>query len=116
MSNQVFKIGEIVIYVGSVDNPMCMGVLSAGDEVTLVKYFGAVDRWEIDRKALNGDTIWSKTSSLRKRKPPASPFSFQEILDMCNDKTIINPITEPEVKAGLKGILQPFDNWYEGAP
>jgi hypothetical protein len=99
-----FKVGEVAIYVGSgiVINGPHKGEktpYSHGDEVEILEVKGALYR--VDQ--LGGNGLWAMEENLRKKNPPASPFSFQEIIDMCNDKTITTP-TEETIKRVMENM------------
>lgn len=99
-----FKVGEIAVFV---TDGKFRGIAGSGSECELVRLAAMEDRdaeeafrfgaivWYCRFPGDPGpkDGLWSVPEThLRKRRPPASPFSFQEIINMCNDSSI----TEPE--------------------
>ncbi len=113
-----FREGEIAIYAGVTADPSCIGRIQKGDEVTLIRCSGLFEMWIIDRTSSDGIKMAVSESSLRKR-PDDSQQRFRDTLKPCDKDfsddlaTWLRP-TETEVKEGLKGILQPFDNHFEG--
>lgn len=111
-----FKVGEIAIYVGNSGAPSMARFIN--QEATVVdplavrphvlSRYSHLPRYGI--KFSNGLEAWVLETSLRKKRPPEQPsaFSYDEIISMCNDKSItdIRP-TETQSRQGLKGILQP---------
>lgn len=110
----IFKAGDIAIYDGPVADPEFVALISTGDEVTLVRrdFIDGEWVWFIDLKHDQYD-ICADEKYLRKKHPPEQPADDQEFIDWFSKTIKRDPITEPQVREGLKGILQPFDNWFE---
>ncbi len=95
-----FRVGEIVIAVAHHTNADWWNRM-AGQEVTVLGISEPAPVHNCQYKVslpypnpINGKLwVWADDISLRKKRPPEqkSAFSFQEIIDLCNDKSITQP-------------------------
>jgi hypothetical protein len=110
MSNQSFNVGEIVILVKAFDpTDWDYGAEPYFDTeckilalcVSLCIH-GPRHRIEL----FDGRTCQVTGHFLRKRRPPEqkSAFTYQEIIDMCNDKTITDPLEETVKRTFVDGM------------
>ncbi len=112
VSNQSFRKGEIAILVSIGDggiNPNVRHMIGSDVEILELPGYYITKPHHYRIKFIDGLYGYALPAYLRKRRPPEQPsaFTYQEILDMCNDKTITCPTEETIRRTFVNGMWSP---------